>query len=50
MRLIFAGTPEFADVALRALMAAGHDVALVLTRPDKAAGRGQKLQASPVKQ
>ena len=50
MRLIFAGTPEFADVALRALMAAGHDVALVLSRPDKAAGRGQKLQASPVKQ
>ncbi len=49
MRLIFAGTPEFAAVALRRLHAAGFDVALVLTQPDRPAGRGMKLQASPVK-
>ena len=49
-RLIFAGTPEFAKVALAALQAAGHEVALVLTQPDRPAGRGMKLQASPVKQ
>ncbi len=50
MKLIFAGTPEFAAVALAALHAAGHDVALVLSQPDRPAGRGMKLQASPVKQ
>ncbi len=50
MRLIFAGTPEFARVALAALQAAGHDIALVLTQPDRAAGRGWKLQPSAVKQ
>ena len=50
MRLIFAGTPEFARVALEALHAAGHDVVLVLTQPDRPAGRGMKLQASAVKQ
>ena len=50
MRLIFAGTPVFAERALSALAAAGHEIALVLTRPDQAAGRGQQLQASPVKQ
>ncbi len=50
MRLIFAGTPEFAQVAMAALHAAGHDVVLVLTQPDRPAGRGMKLQASPVKQ
>ncbi len=50
MRLIFAGTPDFAATALRALVAAGHDVVLVLTREDKPAGRGQSLAASPVKQ
>lgn len=49
MRLVFAGTPEFAAVALRALLAAGHDVPLVLTQPDRPAGRGMKLKASPVK-
>jgi len=49
MRLIFAGTPEFAALALRAIVAAGHDVALVLTQPDRAAGRGMKLRPSPVK-
>ncbi len=50
MRIIFAGTPEFAAVALQALLAAGHQVPLVLTQPDRPAGRGMKLQASPVKQ
>jgi methionyl-tRNA formyltransferase len=50
MKAIFAGTPEFADVALRALLAARIEVPLVLTQPDRPAGRGMKLQASPVKQ
>ena len=45
MKLIFAGTPEFAAQALRALLAAGHQVALVLTQPDRPAGRGMALQA-----
>lgn len=50
MRVIFAGTPEFAAVALDAVLAAGHEVPLVLTQPDRPAGRGMALQASPVKQ
>ena len=50
MKLIFAGTPEFAAVALAQLHAAGHDVVLVLSQPDRPAGRGMKLHASPVKQ
>lgn len=50
MRLVFAGTPEFARLALDALIAAGHDVALVLTQPDRPSGRGLKLTPSPVKQ
>jgi methionyl-tRNA formyltransferase len=50
MRLIFAGTPVFALQALQALVAAGHRVELVLTRPDRPAQRGQRLVASPVKQ
>jgi methionyl-tRNA formyltransferase len=50
MRLVFAGTPVFAALALDALVAAGHEVALVLTRADKPAGRGQKLAPSPVKE
>jgi methionyl-tRNA formyltransferase len=50
MKLAFAGTPEFARVALQALHAAGHDTVLVLTQPDRPAGRGLKLQASAVKQ
>lgn len=49
MRLVFAGTPEFAACSLDALLAAGHEVVLVLTQPDRPAGRGMKLQASPVK-
>ena len=50
MRLIFAGTPEFARVALERLQSAGFQIPLVLTQPDRPAGRGMKLQASPVKQ
>ncbi len=50
MHIIFAGTPEFARIALTALHAAGHTVAAVLTQPDRPAGRGMKLKASPVKQ
>lgn len=49
MRLIFAGTPEFAARALAALVSAGHEVALVLTQPDRPAGRGMKAEGSPVK-
>lgn len=50
MRVIFAGTPDFARVALERLHAARFDIALVLTQPDRPAGRGMKLQPSPVKQ
>ena len=50
MRVIFAGTPEFASVALAQLHAAGHEIVLVLSQPDRPAGRGMKLQASAVKQ
>jgi methionyl-tRNA formyltransferase len=50
MRIAFAGTPDFASAALAALHAAGHDITLVLTQPDRPAGRGLKLHASPVKQ
>ncbi|MEZ5606548.1 MAG: methionyl-tRNA formyltransferase [Burkholderiaceae bacterium] len=50
MKLVFAGTPEFARTALHALLEAGFAVPLVLTQPDRPAGRGLKLQASPVKQ
>ena len=49
MRVVFAGTPEFAASALERLQAAGFELALVLTQPDRPAGRGMKLQASPVK-
>jgi methionyl-tRNA formyltransferase len=50
LRLAFAGTPEFARAALQAIHDAGHQVPLVLTQPDRPAGRGMKLQASAVKQ
>lgn len=49
MRIIFAGTPVFAEVALKALIDAGHEIVLVLTQPDRPAGRGMKLTPSPVK-
>ena len=50
MKIIFAGTPEFAVSALAALHAAGHTISLVLTQPDRPAGRGMQLHPSPVKQ
>jgi methionyl-tRNA formyltransferase len=50
MKIIFAGTPEFAAVALQALHEAGFEIPLVLTQPDRPAGRGMQLHASPVKQ
>jgi len=50
LKLVFAGTPEFAAVALAHLHAAGHDIVLVLSQPDRPAGRGMKLHPSPVKQ
>jgi methionyl-tRNA formyltransferase len=50
MKIIFAGTPEFAAVALKALHDAGFDIPLVLTQPDRPAGRGMQMQASAVKQ
>jgi methionyl-tRNA formyltransferase len=49
MKIIFAGTPEFAVPALSSLIAAGHDIVMVLTQPDRPAGRGMQLKASPVK-
>ncbi|MCX7205397.1 MAG: methionyl-tRNA formyltransferase [Proteobacteria bacterium] len=49
MKIIFAGTPDFAACALQALIDAGHEIALVLTQPDRPAGRGMKLNASAVK-
>lgn len=49
MKIVFAGTPEFAAVALKALHDAGQDIALVLTQPDRPAGRGMRLKPSPVK-
>lgn len=50
MKIIFAGTPEFAVPALAALIDAGHEIVMVLTQPDRPAGRGMQLKASPVKQ
>ncbi|QDL53055.1 methionyl-tRNA formyltransferase [Rhodoferax aquaticus] len=50
MRVIFAGTPEFARIALERIQTSGHTIALVLSQPDRPAGRGLKLQASAVKQ
>lgn len=48
-RIVFAGTPEFAATSLRALVEAGHKPVAVLTQPDRPAGRGKRLTASPVK-
>ncbi len=50
MKVVFAGTPEFAAVALKALHEAGVEIVLVLTQPDRPAGRGMQLHASAVKQ
>jgi methionyl-tRNA formyltransferase len=50
LRVAFAGTPEFARVALAGLLRSHHQVAGVITRPDRPRGRGRRIQASPVKQ
>jgi len=50
MRIIFAGTPDFAAETLKALLTTEHDVCAVYTQPDRPSGRGRKLTASPVKQ
>ena len=50
LRIVFAGTPEFASIHLRALVATTHEIVGVYTQPDRRAGRGKKLTASPVKQ
>nr|B1XSN1.1 RecName: Full=Methionyl-tRNA formyltransferase [Polynucleobacter necessarius STIR1] len=50
MKIVFAGTPEFAAQAVRAIHAAGHEIVLAFTQPDRRAGRGMHLQASPVKE
>jgi methionyl-tRNA formyltransferase len=50
MKLVFCGTPQFAVPTLETVIAAGHEVALVVTQPDRAAGRGMEVQSSPVKQ
>jgi methionyl-tRNA formyltransferase len=50
LKLVFAGTPEFAKTALKLIVGAGHEVVLVMTQPDRPAGRGMSLNASPVKQ
>lgn len=50
MRVVFAGTPDFAVPTLRSMVDAGHDVAMVLTQPDRPAGRGRRTVAGPVKQ
>lgn len=49
MKIVFAGTPEFAARAMRAIHDAGHEIVMALTQPDRRAGRGMHLQASPVK-
>jgi len=49
MKIIFAGTPEFAVPSLKMLIASGYDVCAVYTQPDRPAGRGRHLQPSPVK-
>lgn len=50
MKIIFAGTPDFAATALKKLIDAGHEIACVLSQPDRPSGRGMKLTASPVKE
>ena len=50
MKIVFAGTPEFAAQAMRVIYGAGHEIVLALTQPDRRAGRGMHMQASPVKE
>ena len=49
LRIVFCGTPEFAVPTLEAVITAGHEVALVVTQPDRASGRGMEMHAPPVK-
>ena len=49
MKIVFMGTPDYAAVALRALIEAGHEVTAVVTQPDKPKGRSKELVPSPVK-
>ena len=49
MKIVFMGTPEFAKVALEALVQAGYEIPLVITQPDKPKGRGMEMSFSPVK-
>ena len=49
MRIVFMGTPDFSVPTLKALVEAGHDVAAVVTQPDKPKGRGKEMQMTPVK-
>ena len=49
MRIVFMGTPDFAVGALEAILQAGHQVAAVVTQPDKPKGRGKEIQVPPVK-
>ena len=49
MKIVFAGTPQFAAHAMCALDAAGHEIVMALTQPDRPAGRGMQVHASPVK-
>ena len=49
MKLVFCGTPQFAVPTLEAIIAAGHEVALIVTQPDRGAGRGMEMQVPPVK-
>ena len=50
MKLVFMGTPDFAVPALKALLGGGHEVAAVVTQPDRPRGRGKSLVMSPVKE
>src|SRR5699024_6347301 len=50
MRIVFMGTPDFSVGTLEALVAAGHEVVLAVTQPDKPRGRGKEMQLSPVKE
>ena len=50
MRLVFCGTPSFAVPTFEALLAAGHEIALVVSQPDRPVGRSQQMTAPPVKQ
>ena len=49
MKIVYMGTPDFAVGALRALVEAGHQIAAVVTQPDKPKGRGKEMQMTPVK-